>query len=130
MSGTILSLYLEIAISFAFSVEVVNLYLLVKLKKWADNTGKHLIDDVIKSLNLKWGKDSPVREQIKDVVEHLSPQIAEAVQAVKGTSQGLDPQSIIQGLIEGNIDWRTLIPIAVKALSSPSSEQISEGAWH
>lgn len=133
MSTDILTTYLEIAISFAFTVEIVNLYLLIRLKKWADSAGKSLINDVISSLNLKWGKDSSTAADIKQVVSQLSPQLGEALQAATAGGAGLNPETIIQGLLEGTLDWRSLIPVAINALKSPaSSAQGAEtpGSWH
>lgn len=117
-----------VALALALGIDSFNLWLIVRLWRWSQHAGKSILSEMVKNANLKIGGSGKAGDQIRDFIEDLStkPDLLETL------PQGsIDFQAIIQDLISGKLDPKTLIPYAIAFLKSKNKPpgNNSTGGW-
>ena len=117
-----------IALISALAIDSFNLWLIVRLWRWSQHAGKSILSEMVKNANLKIGNSGKAGDQIRDFIEDLSvkPDLLESL------PQGsIDFQAMIQDIISGKLDPKTLIPYALAFLKSKDKGKNTgnSGGW-
>lgn len=118
-----------IALATAITIDLFNMWLLVRLWKWSQTAGKSLIGQVVRSLNIKPGNNPKIKDQIQDIIGNISEPDQETGPLDMDISK-INIPALITKYQSGNMDIKDFLPIAMKLLSSQGNNQKGNGgAW-
>lgn len=114
-------------------IDAFNLYLLLKLWKWSQTSGRNLISQVVKSLNLNYGAhEEKIGEAIKsEALANFTDQLPEEIQ--NQIPKGIDVPALVQAFLQGKIkkeDIVRFLPIILKKMKEDGGKTgTSPGRW-
>ena len=118
-----------IALLSAISIDIFNMWLLIRLWKWSQTAGKSLIGQVVRSLNIKPGNSPKIKDQIQDIIGNISESDQESGPLDMDISK-INIPALIAKFQSGNMDIKDFLPIAMKIMSSNNnSNNNNNGKW-